>query len=91
MVNEKDIIARLPELVKALTPVPDMAALLDINESELRFLLDEPDNQVGKTFRKLLAEEAFKIRQRNIELADAGSPTAAEAVAGHLSQMLASL
>lgn len=84
-------IPKIEELAKALTPVPDMAILLGIPESELRMTLSDPCSDVSKAFHKTIAEVALRIRQRDIDLADAGSPTAAEAVSHHLTKMNLSL
>lgn len=85
MVN--DVLKRVKELTEALTPIPDMAILLGMTESQLRGAIDNPDNEISSVFRHTLAEVSLRIRKRDIELAEAGSPTAAEAVSHHLSKM----
>lgn len=86
-----DVLDKVKELAEALTPVPDMAILLGMPESKLRVILDDPENEICQVFRKTLAEVSLKIRKRDLELSEAGSPTAAEAVTKHLSKMRSSL
>lgn len=74
--------------VATLTPIPDMALLMDVDERELRDELDDIGSPVSLAYRKAKAEVALRLRSRDIELADAGSTTAAENVAGYFRQML---
>lgn len=79
---------RLEELTRGLTPLEDMAVLLDLDEVEMRLLLDADDMPAAKIYRKTKAEMALKIRQNDIDLAENGSPTAAEKVSGYFSAMI---
>lgn len=85
---ENPTITRVRELTAALTPVADMAILLGIPEFELRTILTDPDNEVSRAYRYERAKVALAIRQRNIDLANAGSPSACDAVADYLTKML---
>ena len=76
------------EYTRMLTPIADMAVLLDIPESDLRDILSSPDDDIAKAFRKTKAEVALDIRKRDIEMAAAGSPTAAVTVSNHLAKLL---
>lgn len=76
------------EYTKMLTPIADMAVLLDMAESDLRGLLSNPEDDIAKVYRKTKAEVSLEIRKRDIELAAAGSPTAAVTVSNHLAKLL---
>ena len=76
------------EYTRMLTPIADMAVLLDMSESALRDILSSPDDEIAKAFRRTKAEVALDIRRRDIEMAAAGSPTAAVAVSNHLAKLL---
>ena len=76
------------EYTRMLTPIADMAVLLDMHESDLRDILSDPGDDVAKAFRRTKAEVALDIRKRDIEMAAAGSPTAAVTVSNHLAKLL---
>lgn len=80
-------IDRLKELTECLTPISDMAILMDIPESVLRETLGNPETEAYRVYRKTKAEVALQFRKADIELAAASSPTAAEAVRSHLMKM----
>ncbi len=85
--NKEETLLRVKELSEALTPISDMAILMGVLESELRTVLLDPDNEITKVYRETKAQMALAIRRRDIELAEAGSPTAAVSVASYLKQM----
>jgi len=74
-------------LIRALTPIKDIALLLDIPEGELRRELTKPNGEIYKAYYKTKAEVELHMRQRDIELAEDGSPSAAEKVAEYLRKM----
>lgn len=76
------------ELTRLLTPVADMAVLLDMHESDLRNILAEPTDDIAMAYRRTRAEVSLDIRKRDIEMAAAGSPTAAENLSRHLAKLL---
>lgn len=78
---------RLEELTGWLTPISDMAVLMDVPESFLREYLNNPDTEACTVYRRTRAEVALRYRKADIELAQASSPTAAEAVRMHLNRM----
>lgn len=84
---------KMRKLVGALTPVADMAVLLDMPEGELRDELADPLSPAGKAYRRARAEAALQMRLRDIAFAsDPESParTAAAAnVAAYYAQMTA--
>lgn len=89
--NETPLSERLQEirnLVALLTPIPDMALLLGVHERTLRDELDDLASPVSLAYRQAKAQVALKLRQRDIELAEAGSTTAAENVVTYFHDML---
>lgn len=76
------------DLVGLLTPIPDMALLLHVPERTLRDELDDLASPVSLAYREAKAQVALKLRSRDIELADAGSATAAENVSAYYRQMV---
>lgn len=91
LMNETPLSERLKEirdLVALLTPIPDMALLLGVHERTLRDELDDLSSPVSLAYRQAKAEIALKLRQRDIELAEAGSTTAAENVVTYFHDML---
>ena len=78
----------ISDLVSKLTPISDMAILLGVTEIELREALDDPTSPASYAYRDAKARVALQLRERDIELASAGSPTAAENVVYYFRQML---
>ena len=78
---------KLTELTQWLTPISDMAVLMDVPESFSREYLNNPDTEAYAVYRHTRAEVALRYRKADIELAQASSPTAAEAVRLHLKRM----
>ena len=70
-----------------LTPIPDMALLMDVDERTLRDEIDDRTSPVSLAYRRAMAEVALKLRTRDIDLADAGSTTAADNVADYFRLM----
>ena len=89
--NETPLSERVQEihnLVALLTPISDMALLLGVHERTLRDELDDLSSPVSQAYREAKAQVALKLRTRDIELAEAGSTTAAENVSSYYRQML---
>lgn len=79
---------RIAELTAALTPITDMALLLDLSPYELSAMLNDYDSPESRAYRKTKAQVALDMRIQDIELARAGSPTAAQNVAKYYNAML---
>lgn len=73
-------------LVKALTPIADIAVLMDVDETALRDAIEDPNQEISKVFRRIRAQTQLEMRERNIENMEAGSPSATERVAEYLKQ-----
>lgn len=73
-------------LVRALTPIADIAVFMGMDEAILRDNIEDLNTPVSKAFRRIRAETALEIRERNIEYMEAGSPSATEKVSEYLKQ-----
>lgn len=82
----EDLRNKVLDMARALTPIGDMAVLLDMSVGQLRALLSE-DTPLGKEYRRTIAEIAMNVRKNDIELAQAGSPTASEHVVTYLERI----
>lgn len=83
-----DSLKRIKELASKLTPVTEIGALMELPINELRDEIATEDSPVHQAFYYGMAEAALEIRERDIELARAGSPSAADALRNHLRKML---
>lgn len=84
---EKQLIEKIQELTSKLTPIKDIAILLNIPESVLLCEIGNPESDISKIYYLTKAQVALKIREQNMELAEAGSPTAADSVSLYLKSM----
>jgi diphthamide biosynthesis methyltransferase len=80
-------INRIKELASMLTPVSDIAVLMDIDERRLRDILSDKSHPASLAYRKGKAERALQIRQNELELAEAGSPLAVQLIGSYLRDM----
>ncbi|MDY3266209.1 MAG: hypothetical protein SOX26_01505 [Phocaeicola sp.] len=80
-------INRIKELASMLTPVSDIAVLMDINERRFREILSDKSHPASLAYRKGKAERALQIRQNELELAEAGSPLAVQLIGSYLRDM----
>lgn len=67
---------QIEELAARLTPPTEMAVVLNINEDSLKLALSRHGSPARQAFIRGKAKTAAKIRQNNIDLANAGSPDA---------------
>lgn len=70
-----------------LTPVSDIAVLMDIDECRFREILSDKSHPASLAYRKGKAECALQIRQNELELAEAGSPLAVQLIGSYLRDM----
>lgn len=80
-------INRIKELATLLTPVSDIAVLMDIDERRFREILSDKSHPASLAYRKGKAERALQIRQNELELAEAGSPLAVQLIGSYLRDM----
>ena len=83
-----DRVQEVRDLVALLTPIPDMALLLGVDERSLRDEIDDISSPVSLAYREAKARVAVEMRKREIELAEAGSPTASQNIAAYFRQMV---
>jgi len=79
---------RIHQLAKALTPLTEIGALMDMPISPLRDDVATEGHPAHISFYKGMAEASLEIRERDMELAKAGSPAAADALRGYLRKMM---
>lgn len=79
---------RIEELAAMLTPPSQMAALLGVNEDGLKLALSRHGSEARTAFMRGMANTAAKIRENNIELANAGSPDAIRSCFSSMREML---
>lgn len=83
-----DLLEKIKELASKLTPVSEISALLELPINEFRDEISSENSPVHKAFYAGMAKAALEIRERDIELARAGSPSAADALRNHLRKMM---
>lgn len=83
-----DQLARIHQLAKTLTPLTEIGALMDVPISCLSDDVATEGHPARQAFYKGMAEASLEIRERDIELAKAGSPAAADALREYLRKML---
>ena len=83
-----EYIDEIQNYVKELTPISDMALLLNVDERRLRDAIDDLSSPVSLAYRQAKAQVALGLRRRDIELAEAGSSTAADEVNAHFRRMI---
>lgn len=79
---------KLARLTEQLTPISDMALLLEVPEGHLRDAISDYASPASLAYRTAKARLTLRLRCQDIELAEAGSPSAAEALREHLIKML---
>lgn len=82
------LIAKIAELAADLTPIRDIAALLDLKEDVLRCVINDPHSLVRRAYMKARATTARKLRKQELELAEVGSPMAVQMTSMYLRDML---
>ena len=83
-----DLLTKIQDLSRQLTPPAEISALLDIDETELRQDLNTPGHPARRAFMRGYSETALRLRRQNLELVDAGSPAADEACRGYMRRMI---
>lgn len=84
-------LTEIHRLAKALTPLTEIGALMDMPISLLSDDVATEDHPAHKAYYKGMAEASLEIRERDLELAKAGSPAAADALRVYLRKMLSEL
>jgi hypothetical protein len=80
-------INKVSELAGLLTPLSDIAVLMDIDEDILRRDVRDRASEVSKAYYKAKAQTALNLRKQEIELANVGSPLGVQLTAGYMITM----
>lgn len=80
-------IEKVKELAACLTPISDMAILLDMDLDTLRLDVRNKNTAVARAYHRAKADTALKLRKQEIELANVGSPLAVQLTNGYLLNM----
>ncbi len=82
-------IRQIAELASQLTPVSEIAAILDIDIDMLRAQLADKHTAAHKAYFKAKALTAHMLRKQELEFARVGSPLAIQMTGGFLRDMTA--
>lgn len=80
-------ISQIRDLAAALTPISDIAILMDLDVYQLRDDLADLSNPVSKAYRHAKAETMLSIRRNELQLASMGSPLAVQLAGSYLINM----
>lgn len=83
------VLHKIAELARDLTPISEIAALLDINEDMLRMEINDKSSPVRHAYMKAKAETARELRKNELELAKVGAPLAVQLTSNYLKEMQA--
>ena len=86
-----DLLKKIRELAKQLTPASEIAYLIGVDEVAFLDDIITPGNPARREYMTGFAETANEIRKRNLDLAAAGSPAADEALRSYLRRMMTEL
>ncbi len=82
-------VEHIMDLAGDLTPITEIAALIGYDEDKLRLALTDKRSPLRKVYLKAKAETAHRLRRRELELADVGSPLAVQLAHNYLRNMAA--
>lgn len=78
MTFSDEMIKQVGDLSASLTPISEMAVLLDTDVEALRIAIRDKSTTVSKAYYRAKAETKLKLRKQEIELAGVGSPLAVQ-------------
>ena len=70
-----------------LTPIPDIAVLMDVDTFSLREAIADEHSAISRAYRRGKALTTLRIRQNELQLADAGSPLAVQLMNSYVRDM----
>lgn len=82
-----DFISEVARLAADLTPVTDIAALLDVDVDMLRAELALKSSPLRSAYLKAKAGTALMLRRQELEFARVGSPLAVQLTGAYLREM----
>lgn len=86
---DEQTVAQIVELAESLTPVTEIAALIDYPEDKLRLALTDKKSPLRPVYIRAKSATALKLRKRAIELALGGAREAIELTYNYLRDMAA--
>lgn len=87
MFFSQEVIDQIAGYAADLTPISEIAALLDINEDALRLAISDTGSQVRRAYLKAKAGTAHMLRRQELEFAKVGSPLAVQLTNSYLRDM----
>lgn len=87
MYYSETIVEQIGALARDLTPICDIAAILDLDEDELRQAIADRHNVASKTYYFNKAQTKLLLRKQELELAKVGSPMAVQQSIGYIRDM----
>lgn len=81
------IIEQIGALARDLTPICDIAAILDLDEDELRQVIADRRSEASKAYYYNKAQTKLLLRKQELELAKVGSPLAVQQSIGYIRDM----
>ena len=85
----QEVISRIAELAADLTPVSEIAVLIDVDPDVLRAELSLRNSPVRIAYLKAKATTAHMLRRQELEFARVGSPLAVQLTGSYLRDMTA--
>lgn len=80
-------IKQVESMASLYMKISDIAAILDVPESDLRVEINSFHSHAGKAYRKAKAESKLKLYEQEMMLASVGSPVALENCKHNLIEM----
>lgn len=80
-------IEKVQELAEILTPISEIAALMNFDCDSLREDISRKHSEISKAYYRGKAKTALEFRKNEIELANAGSPLAVQMTKKYLNEM----
>ena len=74
---ENQLLQKIEQLASLLLTPEQIGSLLELSGEQLAEF-QNPWSEVGKLYRRILAEKARDLHEKTLRLADVGSPTALE-------------
>jgi phage antirepressor YoqD-like protein len=71
-------IEKIEEMASLLMSITDIAALLEVDECELREAINDSGTGISKAYKKGKAQTIYELRKNEVALAKIGSPMAVE-------------
>lgn len=87
MTYSPEMIKQVAELASNLTPISDIAVLLELDIYELRAAIHDRDSPVSRAYHRAKAETLLAIRKNELQLASMGSLLAVQLAGGYAVSM----